>query len=56
MVLTPEGDGFRASGAKYYIGNGNLAGMVSVFGRRADVDGPEATSSSPPTASTRRTS
>jgi acyl-CoA dehydrogenase len=41
MVLTPEGDGFRASGAKYYIGNGNLAGMVSVFGRRADVDGPE---------------
>jgi len=41
MVLTPEGDGFRASGAKYYIGNGNLAGMVSVFGRRGDVDGPE---------------
>jgi acyl-CoA dehydrogenase len=41
MVLTPEGDGFRASGAKYYIGNGNLAGMVSVFGRRADIDGPE---------------
>jgi acyl-CoA dehydrogenase len=41
MVLTPEGDGFRASGGKYYIGNGNLAGMVSVFGRRADVDGPE---------------
>jgi len=41
MVLTPAGDGFRASGGKYYIGNGNLAGMVSVFGRRADVDGPE---------------
>ncbi len=41
MVLTPEGGGFRASGAKYYIGNGNLAGMVSVFGRRADVEGPE---------------
>lgn len=41
MVLTPEGDGFRANGAKYYIGNGNLAGMVSVFGRRADVEGPE---------------
>jgi acyl-CoA dehydrogenase len=41
MVLTPEGDGFRASGAKYYIGNGNEAGMVSVFGRRADVEGPE---------------
>ena len=41
MVLTPEGDGFRATGGKYYIGNGNLAGMVSVFGRRADVEGPE---------------
>jgi acyl-CoA dehydrogenase len=41
MVLTPDGDGFRASGAKYYIGNGNKAGMVSVFGRRADIDGPE---------------
>jgi acyl-CoA dehydrogenase len=41
MVLTPEGDGFRASGSKYYIGNGNVAGMVSVFGRRADVEGPE---------------
>ncbi len=42
MVLTPDGDGFRASGAKYYIGNGNLAGMVSVFGRRADLEGPDA--------------
>ena len=41
MVLTPDGDGFRASGGKYYIGNGNLAGMVSVFGRRADIEGPE---------------
>jgi acyl-CoA dehydrogenase len=42
MLLTPDGDGgFRASGSKYYIGNGNLAGMVSVFGRRADVDGPD---------------
>ncbi len=41
MILTPEGDGFRASGGKYYIGNGNVAGMVSVFGRRADVEGPE---------------
>jgi alkylation response protein AidB-like acyl-CoA dehydrogenase len=40
MVLTPDDDGgFSASGGKYYIGNGNLAGMVSVFGRRADVDG-----------------
>ena len=42
MVLTPDGaGGFRASGSKYYIGNGNVAGMVSVFGRRADVEGPE---------------
>ena len=43
MVLTPQPDGesFVANGAKYYIGNGNLAGMVSVFGRRADVEGPE---------------
>jgi len=41
MVLTPDGDGFRASGGKYYIGNGNVAGMVSVFGRVADVEGPE---------------
>jgi alkylation response protein AidB-like acyl-CoA dehydrogenase len=42
MVLTPAGDGsFTASGGKYYIGNGNLAGMVSVFGRRADVEGAE---------------
>ncbi len=42
MILTPDGDGgFVANGGKYYIGNGNLAGMVSVFGRRADVEGPE---------------
>jgi acyl-CoA dehydrogenase len=42
MVLTPDGKGFRANGGKYYIGNGNEAGMVSVFGRRADLEGPEA--------------
>ena len=41
MVLTPDGEGFRANGGKYYIGNGNLAGMVSVFARRADVEGTE---------------
>jgi acyl-CoA dehydrogenase len=41
MVLTPEGDGFSASGGKYYIGNGNVAGMVSVFGRRSDIQGPD---------------
>src|SRR3954470_20796331 len=41
MVLTPDGEGgYRASGGKYYIGNGNVARMVSVFGRRADVEGP----------------
>ena len=45
LVLTParpdddEGVLFRASGEKYYIGNGNVAGMVSVFGRRGEVDG-----------------
>ncbi|SIS19452.1 acyl-CoA dehydrogenase family protein [Williamsia sterculiae] len=43
MILTPSADGesLTASGTKYYIGNGNVAGTVSVFGRRADVDGPD---------------
>ncbi|MEU4428592.1 acyl-CoA dehydrogenase family protein [Actinoplanes sp. NPDC024001] len=42
MILTPTGDGgFTANGGKYYIGNGNVAGLVSVFGRRADVEGPD---------------
>ncbi|MFD4183385.1 acyl-CoA dehydrogenase family protein [Rhodococcus sp. NPDC058514] len=44
MLLTPTSDdglAFRATGDKYYIGNGNVAGMVSVFGRRTDVKGPE---------------
>ncbi|MFJ4658487.1 acyl-CoA dehydrogenase family protein [Nocardia sp. NPDC088792] len=37
MVLEPTGNGgFAATGGKYYIGNGNEAAMVSVFGRRAD--------------------
>ncbi len=41
MILTPDDEGgFTATGGKYYIGNGNVARMVSVFGRRADVDGP----------------
>jgi acyl-CoA dehydrogenase len=45
LLLTPakedddEGVVFRALGEKYYIGNGNVAGMVSVFSRRTDVDG-----------------
>ncbi|MFE6909970.1 acyl-CoA dehydrogenase family protein [Streptomyces erythrochromogenes] len=44
MLLEPAADGsggFRASGSKYYIGNGNAAGLVSVFGRRTDVEGPD---------------
>jgi acyl-CoA dehydrogenase len=50
LLLTPaqdkDGEGgerpvFRASGEKYYIGNGNVAGMVSVFSRRTDIDGPD---------------
>lgn len=38
MVLTRSGDGWRASGPKYYIGNGNVAGRLAVFGRFADDD------------------
>lgn len=38
MVLTPDGDGWRANGRKYYIGNGNEAAIVSTFGRFADRD------------------
>jgi len=41
MVLTPNGDGFMATGGKYYIGNGNEAGMVSVFGRVDGIEGPD---------------
>ncbi|KAA0108518.1 acyl-CoA dehydrogenase [Mycolicibacterium sp. P9-22] len=36
MVLKPAAEGYLANGGKYYIGNGNKAAMVSVFGRRAD--------------------
>ncbi|MGW6393242.1 acyl-CoA dehydrogenase family protein [Streptomyces sp. NPDC055103] len=43
MLLESDGQGgFRATGSKYYIGNGNAAGLVSVFGRRTDVEGPDA--------------
>jgi len=39
MILTPRGDGtYSASGGKYYIGNGNKAAIVSVFGKLADSD------------------
>jgi acyl-CoA dehydrogenase len=33
MVLTKDGDSWRANGRKYYIGNGNEASIVSTFGR-----------------------
>ncbi|MFD9548411.1 acyl-CoA dehydrogenase family protein [Nocardia salmonicida] len=37
MIVDPQPDGgYTATGGKYYIGNGNLASMVSVFGRRSD--------------------
>jgi acyl-CoA dehydrogenase len=39
MVLSPVDGGWSASGGKYYIGNGNEAAMVSVFGRIAGVEG-----------------
>jgi acyl-CoA dehydrogenase len=38
MILTPTVDGYKANGGKYYIGNGNVAGMVSVFGKFGDSD------------------
>ncbi len=37
MSLTPRTNGtFLANGEKYYIGNGNVAEMVSTFGKRSD--------------------
>ncbi len=37
MRLAPQGDGkYLANGEKYYIGNGNVAEMVSTFGKMAD--------------------
>ncbi|MBU0495253.1 MAG: acyl-CoA dehydrogenase [Chloroflexi bacterium] len=37
MTLTPQSDGtYRANGEKYYIGNGNVAEMVSTFGKMAE--------------------
>ncbi len=37
MTLTPQEDGtYLANGSKYYIGNGNVASTVSVFGKMAD--------------------
>ncbi len=37
VILTPKGDGkYEANGSKYYIGNGNKASIVSVFGKMAE--------------------
>ena len=37
MSLAPQEDGtYRANGSKYYIGNGNIAKMVSTFGKMED--------------------
>ncbi|MDG3016776.1 acyl-CoA dehydrogenase family protein [Speluncibacter jeojiensis] len=42
MVLSPDGDGgYTASGSKYYIGNGNCANTVSVFGKIVAEGGPD---------------
>ena len=39
MILTRTGDGgFTASGGKWYIGNGNAAGRLSVYGKFASDD------------------
>ncbi|GHH47837.1 acyl-CoA dehydrogenase family protein [Lentzea cavernae] len=38
MIVTKTDTGYTATGGKYYIGNGNVAGMVSVFGKLADSD------------------
>jgi acyl-CoA dehydrogenase len=37
MILTPSEHGWTASGEKYYIGNANVARMVSTFGK---IEGP----------------
>lgn len=51
MIVDPQpGGGYTATGGKHYIGNGNLASMVSVFGRRSDkpiIDSAEALRSKP---------
>jgi acyl-CoA dehydrogenase len=39
MQLAPQADGtYLANGSKYYIGNGNVAKMVSTFGKMADTE------------------
>ena len=49
----PDGDGWRANGRKYYIGNGNEAAIVSTFGKHRRHA--TSTSSSPPTRARRAT-
>ncbi|MEB3980503.1 acyl-CoA dehydrogenase family protein [Mycobacterium sp. 663a-19] len=38
MILTPTDEGWVANGEKYYIGNANVARMVSTFGKIAGTD------------------
>lgn len=38
MILIRTEDGYSASGGKWYIGNGNAAGRLSVYGKFADDD------------------
>jgi len=39
MSLTPLGEGqYVADGGKYYIGNANIAGIVSTFGKNSETD------------------
>jgi acyl-CoA dehydrogenase len=38
MILTPSEHGWTANGEKYYIGNANVARMVSTFGKIAETD------------------
>ena len=38
MILTPSENGWTAKGEKYYIGNANVARMVSTFGKIAGTD------------------
>lgn len=39
MMLTPLGDGqYVADGGKYYIGNGNEAALVSIFGKDSETE------------------
>lgn len=40
MIVSRKGDGWTATGGKYYIGNGNQAARLSVFGQFA-ADDPE---------------